>query len=139
MSAFDQVDVDPIHHIQQILLSSTKPSNKCITKLCTTLVDYKHSEQFDLSFGCGYRNFQMLLSCLVNASPSDVPPFLNEKLQAYFGSKRVPDVYEIQDLIEMAWSDGFDKVQLVHSHSYEFLLKIKLNKIREERRSLIGN
>ena len=110
---------DPIHHLQQLLLQRavSHPSEQSVSRLCTPLVNFRSSEPFDLSFGCGYRNFQMLLSCLVNASsPDDVPLFLGQKLQAYFGLKQMPDIQEIQDVIEMAWADGFDKVlPIVHA------------------------
>lgn len=54
----------------------------------------------DKGWGCGYRNFQMLLSCLVNDATY---------LQVLFnGVNKIPSIKKLQHLIERAWQAGYD-------------------------------
>ncbi|KAK7107377.1 zinc finger-containing ubiquitin peptidase 1-like [Littorina saxatilis] len=54
----------------------------------------------DKGWGCGYRNFQMMMSCLMNDSTY---------LRVLFnGQARMPSIEKLQQLIEAAWQKGFD-------------------------------
>ncbi|XP_051880218.1 zinc finger-containing ubiquitin peptidase 1 isoform X2 [Pristis pectinata] len=60
--------------------------------------DHYHSSAGDKGWGCGYRNFQMLLSSLM-------------KMEPYKGNLHdlvIPCIPKIQTMIEEAWKDGFD-------------------------------
>lgn len=68
--------------------------------LCTT-VDHYAASYGDKGWGCGYRNFQMLLSSLVT-----------EEMYCkilFNGKTMIPSIPKIQQLIEAAWERGFDK------------------------------
>ncbi|XP_060046564.1 zinc finger-containing ubiquitin peptidase 1 isoform X3 [Erinaceus europaeus] len=61
-------------------------------------VDHFHSSFGDKGWGCGYRNFQMLLSSLLqNGSYDDCMKGMS-----------VPCIPKIQSMIEDAWKEGFD-------------------------------
>ncbi|XP_075001827.1 zinc finger-containing ubiquitin peptidase 1 isoform X2 [Calonectris borealis] len=62
-------------------------------------VDHFHSSLGDRGWGCGYRNFQMLLSSLLQNS------FYNDCLK---DTTLVPSIPKIQSMIEDAWREGFD-------------------------------
>ncbi|KAK7494503.1 hypothetical protein BaRGS_00014156 [Batillaria attramentaria] len=67
--------------------------------LCNSTHHYS-SSYGDKGWGCGYRNFQMLLSCLVNDATY---------LQVLFnGQNKLPSIRKLQHLIERAWQAGFD-------------------------------
>jgi hypothetical protein len=51
---------------------------------------------------CGFRNLQMLLSCLLHD-----PEFLRV---VFTGQRLMPSVYRLQQLIEESWSAGFDPI-----------------------------
>ncbi|XP_053919718.1 zinc finger-containing ubiquitin peptidase 1 isoform X1 [Cuculus canorus] len=65
----------------------------------STGVDHFHSSLGDRGWGCGYRNFQMLLSSLLQNS------LYNDCLQ---GTTLIPSIPKIQSMIEDAWREGFD-------------------------------
>ncbi|XP_071517423.1 zinc finger-containing ubiquitin peptidase 1-like isoform X3 [Panulirus ornatus] len=69
------------------------------TYLCTT-VDHYGSTYGDRGWGCGYRNIQMLLSCLQHHTG------YYERL--FSGPNLMPSISQIQKLIEQAWRNGFD-------------------------------
>ncbi|XP_062843799.1 zinc finger-containing ubiquitin peptidase 1 isoform X2 [Trichomycterus rosablanca] len=66
--------------------------------LCSE-ADHFSSSEGDHGWGCGYRNFQMLLSSLL-------------RLDLYTGLKTLPDslpsIPQVQALIEAAWAEGID-------------------------------
>ncbi|NXA00953.1 ZUFSP hydrolase, partial [Nesospiza acunhae] len=62
-------------------------------------VDHFHSSLGDRGWGCGYRNFQMLLSSLLQNS------FYNDCLR---DTTLIPSIPKIQSMIEDAWREGFD-------------------------------
>lgn len=68
--------------------------------LCT-VVDHYAGSYGDKGWGCGYRNFQMLLSSLMT------DPTYNKVL--FNGRPLMPSIPKIQRLIEAAWEKGFDK------------------------------
>jgi hypothetical protein len=76
--------------LQQVRCSIASPS--CI--------HYSQSGSYGAAWSCGYRNIQMLGSCLMG-----VPEF-REILFA--GNGIVPPIYHIQQFIEQAWRAGFD-------------------------------
>uniref|UniRef100_A0A8C4R3Z3 Zinc finger containing ubiquitin peptidase 1 n=1 Tax=Eptatretus burgeri TaxID=7764 RepID=A0A8C4R3Z3_EPTBU len=51
----------------------------------------------DVGWGCGYRNLQMLLSCLARLQQFD-----------FLGGLQVPSLPRLQELVEEAWTKGFD-------------------------------
>ncbi|XP_012985905.2 zinc finger-containing ubiquitin peptidase 1 [Melopsittacus undulatus] len=62
-------------------------------------VDHFHSSLGDRGWGCGYRNFQMLLSSLLQNS------LYNDCLR---DTTAIPSIPKIQSMIEDAWREGFD-------------------------------
>lgn len=68
--------------------------------LCSA-VDHYAGSFGDRGWGCGYRNFQMLLSALI-ADPTYCKVLFNDR-------PIVPSIPKIQCLIEAAWAKGFDK------------------------------
>ncbi|XP_012999041.1 zinc finger-containing ubiquitin peptidase 1 isoform X1 [Cavia porcellus] len=64
----------------------------------SAVVDHFHSSLGDKSWGCGYRNFQMLLSSLLQ----------NEAYDDCLKGMSVPCIPKIQSMIEDAWKEGFD-------------------------------
>lgn len=67
-----------------------------------------HFEQRD-KWSCGYRNVQMLMSCLL--------PYMDPVLHPYcalVGDAKVPSLLRIQEQLEMAWSSGFDPAGAQH-------------------------
>ncbi|XP_059556121.1 zinc finger-containing ubiquitin peptidase 1 isoform X3 [Myotis daubentonii] len=61
-------------------------------------VDHFHSSFGDKGWGCGYRNFQMLLSSLLQ----------NDTYDDCLKGMSVPCIPKIQSMIEDAWREGFD-------------------------------
>ncbi|XP_039236058.1 zinc finger-containing ubiquitin peptidase 1 isoform X2 [Pipra filicauda] len=62
-------------------------------------VDHFHSSLGDRGWGCGYRNFQMLLSSLLQNS------LYRDCLT---DTTLIPSIPKIQSMIEDAWREGFD-------------------------------
>ncbi|XP_072317205.1 zinc finger-containing ubiquitin peptidase 1 [Eucyclogobius newberryi] len=60
--------------------------------------DHFCSSEGDRGWGCGYRNLQMMLSCLLGL----------EEYAAVLPDMAVPSVPRVQSLIEAAWSEGLD-------------------------------
>nr|XP_020657849.1 zinc finger with UFM1-specific peptidase domain protein isoform X1 [Pogona vitticeps] len=65
----------------------------------STGVDHFHCSSGDKGWGCGYRNFQMLLSSLLRNS------LYKDSLK---GNTSIPCIPKIQSSIEDAWKEGFD-------------------------------
>ncbi|XP_075780150.1 zinc finger-containing ubiquitin peptidase 1 isoform X2 [Pelodiscus sinensis] len=65
----------------------------------STGVDHFHSSLGDRGWGCGYRNFQMLLSSLLKND------MYNDCLKDI---TLIPCIPKIQSMIEDAWKEGFD-------------------------------
>ncbi|XP_037699493.1 zinc finger-containing ubiquitin peptidase 1 isoform X2 [Choloepus didactylus] len=64
----------------------------------STVVDHFHSSLGDKGWGCGYRNFQMLLSSLLQ----------NDAYDDCLKGMSIPCIPKIQSMIEDAWREGFD-------------------------------
>ncbi|KAK2508007.1 hypothetical protein MC885_009942 [Smutsia gigantea] len=64
----------------------------------STVVDHFYSSFGDKGWGCGYRNFQMLLSSLLQ----------NDAYVDCLKGMSVPCIPKIQSMIEDAWKEGFD-------------------------------
>lgn len=65
--------------------------------LCSPL-DHFYNSLGDKGWGCGYRNFQMLLSSLLK----------NALFEDCLKEMPVPCITKIQSMIESAWKEGFD-------------------------------
>lgn len=78
----------------------TKPPNIASVYLASH-VDHYSASYGDRGWGCGYRNFQMLLSSLA-ANPTYSKVLFN-------GKPMIPSIPKIQQLIEAAWAKGFDQ------------------------------
>ncbi|KAJ1152308.1 hypothetical protein NDU88_005083 [Pleurodeles waltl] len=65
--------------------------------LCSPL-DHFYNSLGDRGWGCGYRNFQMLLSSLLK----------NALFEDSLKEMQVPCITKIQSMIESAWKEGFD-------------------------------
>lgn len=67
----------------------------------------------DIKWACGYKNFQVMLSCLLGL-PEDVSGYLKTRLRETLGGSLgpggVPSISQLQILIEHAWGAGFDVV-----------------------------
>ncbi|XP_042345688.1 zinc finger-containing ubiquitin peptidase 1 [Plectropomus leopardus] len=70
----------------------------CVHVWLSADTDHYCSSAGDKGWGCGYRNFQMLLSALHRIDA--YAPFLQEKA--------VPSIPRLQSLIEEAWKEGLD-------------------------------
>lgn len=66
--------------------------------LCSHVVHY--ASKSDRGWGCGLRNFQMLLSCLMTS-----PVYSGRFLDGCLG---MPSLLRIQQMLESAWNAGFD-------------------------------
>ncbi|ESO84115.1 hypothetical protein LOTGIDRAFT_211070 [Lottia gigantea] len=79
-----------------------KHTSSCVNKwYLATSVDHYSVSFGDKGWGCGYRNFQMLLSSLTAE--------LNISQVLFNGKPQIPSIPKIQRLIEVAWEKGFDK------------------------------
>ncbi|CAB3977307.1 Hypothetical predicted protein [Paramuricea clavata] len=88
-----------INHLQQQIRTKGPTPNHFVRLCCPT--DHFSSSYGDKSWGCGYRNLQMLLSALI-------------KLEHYKGAiskvcQNIPSIPTIQQLIEDAWRHGYDQ------------------------------
>lgn len=74
---------------------------------CTN-IDHYGSSSKDIGWGCGYRNTQMLLSCLIKRGD------YKQRLQTLWEGKPqtddvIPSIQLLQKSIQTAWSEGFDQ------------------------------
>ncbi|KAM3420408.1 hypothetical protein BST61_g3682 [Cercospora zeina] len=92
-------DQNRVHHVVPKLVQCLQQkSGGGRTYLCTTTVVQVCKLKNEGGHFCGYRNIQMLLSCLSSSIPSTQ-------------SSRSLDhccILEIQEMIERAWDDGFN-------------------------------
>ncbi|XP_074539185.1 zinc finger-containing ubiquitin peptidase 1 isoform X2 [Halichoeres trimaculatus] len=70
----------------------------CVHVWLSAETDHFCSSQGDKGWGCGYRNFQMMLSCLHRTDA--YAPILQETT--------VPSIPKVQRMIEEAWREGLD-------------------------------
>ncbi|GAA6217454.1 zinc finger with UFM1-specific peptidase domain protein isoform X2 [Lates japonicus] len=70
----------------------------CVHVWLSADTDHYCSSVGDKGWGCGYRNFQMLISCLHRIDTYS--PLLQEKA--------VPSIPHVQSMIEEAWKEGLD-------------------------------
>ncbi|XP_018521239.1 zinc finger-containing ubiquitin peptidase 1 isoform X1 [Lates calcarifer] len=70
----------------------------CVHVWLSADTDHYCSSVGDKGWGCGYRNFQMLISCLHRIDTYS--PLLQEK--------EVPSIPQVQSMIEEAWKEGLD-------------------------------
>lgn len=82
-------------------------SQNVVRTLTCTCVDHYASSYGDRGWGCGYRNAQMMISSLLTHTG------YNERLYKLWQNQKpprssVPSISRLQQLIEQAWSHGFD-------------------------------
>ncbi|CAH2252082.1 zinc finger with UFM1-specific peptidase domain [Pelobates cultripes] len=77
--------------------NNSAPEVNCVW-LCSNLDHFSNSPG-DKGWGCGFRNFQMILSSLLHNDT------FKNSLQEY---RSIPCIPKIQSLIEKAWKEGFD-------------------------------
>ncbi|KIJ29290.1 hypothetical protein M422DRAFT_235323 [Sphaerobolus stellatus SS14] len=71
--------------------------------LCHSGTTHVATERWDIGWGCGYRNFLMACTALMNQQFQPMYfPLLDD-------SKKPPGVRNLQYWIEDAWADGFDR------------------------------
>ncbi|KAG7469955.1 hypothetical protein MATL_G00134190 [Megalops atlanticus] len=84
-----------------------KEGRDCAHVWLSAETDHYSSSEGDQGWGCGYRNFQMLLSSL-------------HGMEAYkdcSNEGRVPSIPQVQALIEQAWREGMDPQGASHFNS----------------------
>ncbi|XP_061571553.1 zinc finger-containing ubiquitin peptidase 1-like [Cololabis saira] len=70
----------------------------CVHVWLAADTDHYSSSGGDKGWGCGYRNFQMLLSSLSNIDP----------YSTHLQGRAVPCIPQLQTMIEEAWKEGLD-------------------------------
>ena len=71
-------------------------------------MDHYASSYGDKGWGCGYRNLQMLLSCLLYSS--QYRDALATKILFNRNNVTMPSISRLQKIIEDAWHQGFDRM-----------------------------
>ncbi|XP_065590614.1 zinc finger-containing ubiquitin peptidase 1 isoform X2 [Cyrtonyx montezumae] len=95
--------------IIEVLCKYYQHENKDVRRVWLSAgVDHFHSSLGDKGWGCGYRNFQMLLSSLLRNS------LYNDCLR---DTALIPSIPKIQSMIEDAWKEGFDPHGASHFNS----------------------
>ena len=87
--------------LNQDLLVASPPGS--VWGLCSPAVEHVVGQPADISFSCGYRNIQMVLSSLRGPTGAWPPP-LAARLRDIAGP--LPSVHELQTFIETAWAEG---------------------------------
>ncbi|CAL1544796.1 unnamed protein product [Lymnaea stagnalis] len=87
-----------IEKMEAMYRSQARPGQSVL--LCSA-TDHFSGSIGDKGWGCGYRNFQMILSCLAK---------LNNYAERIFPDEQrlIPSIPKIQQMIESAWQQGFD-------------------------------
>ncbi|XP_015275256.1 PREDICTED: zinc finger with UFM1-specific peptidase domain protein-like [Gekko japonicus] len=95
--------------ITEVLSHYYRSESKDIKRVWLSMgVDHYYCSFGDKGWGCGYRNFQMLLSSLLrNSTYQDCLKDL----------RSVPCIPKIQSLIENSWKEGFDPQGASHFNS----------------------
>lgn len=97
---------DPENFIEGIVLvleryyTRTKPAGVTSVSLSAP-TNHICSTPSDFGWGCGYRNIQMVMSSLLSLEP--YTSILKKE-----GVTDIPDILKLQNMIEQAWSQGFD-------------------------------
>lgn len=102
-------DVDDGSTVTKNITAKVEGLGTSFRLIFVTYVDHYGSSSKDFGWGCGYRNIQMLLSCLVKRGD------YKERLQKFWEGKctdgdTIPSVARLQLFIEKAWSEGFDEI-----------------------------
>lgn len=101
--------------VPKVKTVSQSSSNVMNTWMCST-VDHYASTYGDKGWGCGYRNCQMLFSCLVkNTGYNELLYKAWSSVAGASGSSSngpsrssLPSISKLQRMIEFGWSIGFD-------------------------------
>ncbi|KAK9764696.1 hypothetical protein K7432_007599 [Basidiobolus ranarum] len=83
-----------IDQLKTLIESSEEEAS--VVYFCHPATKHISYDKRDTSWGCGYHNLQMLLSCLLAMEDFDL------------NLKSMPDVHQLQHLLEHAWEAGFD-------------------------------
>ncbi|XP_045064607.1 zinc finger-containing ubiquitin peptidase 1 isoform X2 [Coregonus clupeaformis] len=78
-----------------------REARDCVHVWLSAETDHYCSSEGDKGWGCGYRNFQMLLSSL-------------QRMEPYTTCLSVPSIPQVQVLIEGAWREGLDPQGATH-------------------------
>ncbi|KND04835.1 hypothetical protein, variant 2 [Spizellomyces punctatus DAOM BR117] len=83
---------------------------------CHSSVIHYEGSIMDRGWGCGYRNFQMLLSSLLQMPPYRdlVIASLQQDCDPRSECLRVPEIATLQSMAESAWRAGFDQMGASH-------------------------
>jgi len=85
-----------------------KTDNSLTTFLVCSDTDHYASSYGDKGWGCGYRNLQMLLSCLFRQQ--GYKEVLSRSLSLNINKLSMPSISKLQRTIEAAWQAGFDRM-----------------------------
>ncbi|KAF2893498.1 hypothetical protein ILUMI_12680 [Ignelater luminosus] len=111
LRAAESCGIDDSSSVTRSLVSRIRSlssnSQNIVRTLTCTCVDHYASSYGDRGWGCGYRNAQMLISSLLTHTG------YNERLYKLWQGQKpprsaVPSISRLQNLIEQAWSQGFD-------------------------------
>ena len=82
--------------------------NSLTTFIVRSNIDHYASCYGDKGWGCGYRNLQMLLSCLFGQQ--EYREVLSKSLFLDKNKPSMPNISKLQKMIESAWQAGFDRM-----------------------------
>lgn len=110
-------DVDDGTTVTKNVIAKVEGRGTGFRLIFCTYVDHYGSNSQDIGWGCGYRNTQMLLSCLVHRDD------YKKHLQKFWEGRdivadAIPSIKHLQLYIQNAWREGFDEtgaLQLGHS------------------------
>lgn len=110
-------DVDDGGSVTKNVIEKVEGLGNSFKLIFCTYIDHYGSSSKDIGWGCGYRNIQMLLSCLIRRSDykQHLRKFWTENNT---GDVAIPSITYLQLFIQKAWSEGFDLLgaqQLGHS------------------------
>ncbi|KAJ2742936.1 hypothetical protein GGI20_004117 [Coemansia sp. BCRC 34301] len=85
------------------MVSASGGAAEALIVLCNPNTLLFNTTMADRGWGCGYRNCQMLISSLMRkASPTSTGA------SSRMPSESVPQVRHLQEMLELAWRDGYD-------------------------------
>lgn len=90
------------------VLSACKSSSYTVRVFGCSYIDHYGSADWDLGWGCGYRNLQMILSSLLTNEMYKKQLLQEISMDTASSETNKPSVQALQVLIEKAWSKGFD-------------------------------
>lgn len=110
-------DVDDGTSVTKDVIGKIELRGTSFRSILCTYIDHYGSSSYDSGWGCGYRNTQMLLSCLIKRD--DYKQCLHKFWENRdVVSDAIPSIKNLQLFIQKAWAEGFDCTgaeQLGHS------------------------